>query len=123
MVPSWVRGDESLEMVSPRQQKLHFVGLGSSAGTGGAPLVADVEVFSSFQEFDDMIAIDPDIVQGKIVLWNAPFVTYGETVAYRSRGGSTIKPHGGVASLVRSIGPYSMQSPHTGGTANVTGVP
>lgn len=54
-IPHWIRGAESLQMLAPRPQKLHMVGLGGSAGTGGTPLEAEVEVFASFDEFEEKI--------------------------------------------------------------------
>ena len=43
-----------------------------------------------------------------------PFETYGQTVNYRYAGASAAAKHGAVASLIRSIGPWSMNTPHTG---------
>ena len=53
--------------------------------------------------------------KGKIVLFNVPFTTYGKTVQYRYGGASAAAKAGAIASLVRSIGPFSMNTPHTGG--------
>jgi len=44
-----------------------------------------------------------------------PFTEYGATVAYRWGGASAAAKAGAVASLVRSVGPASIASPHTGG--------
>src|SRR5690606_7183145 len=44
-----------------------------------------------------------------------PFTSYGETVQYRTRGAVEAARVGAVASLIRSVGPYGMQTPHTGG--------
>jgi carboxypeptidase Q len=49
------------------------------------------------------------------VVYNVPFTTYGETVAYRYNGASEAARYGAVASLVRSVGPYGIQTVHTGG--------
>jgi len=43
-----------------------------------------------------------------------PFTTYGETVRYRSDGAKRAGARGAVASLVRSVGPVSLRTPHTG---------
>jgi len=55
-----------------------------------------------------------DEATGKIVLYNVPFTTYGRTVQYRVRGAVEAAQAGAVASLVRSVGPYSLDTPHTG---------
>ena len=60
--------------------------------------------------------------KGKIVLYNVPFTTYGKTVQYRYRGASEAAKVGAIASLVRSVGPYSMNTPHTGTSAYEDGV-
>ncbi len=52
--------------------------------------------------------------RGKIVLFDVPFTTYRETVRYRVEGASAAARAGAVASLVRSIAPFSIRSPHTG---------
>jgi carboxypeptidase Q len=110
MVPHWVRGNESLELVAPRRANLPMLGLGMSVGTPPEGITADVVVVSSFDELE---ARSGD-VRGKIVLFDAPFTGYGETVAYRTQGASRAAQHGAVAALVRSVASASMASPHTG---------
>ncbi|HEU4800007.1 MAG TPA: M28 family metallopeptidase [Gemmatimonadales bacterium] len=110
MVPHWVRGNESLELVAPRPAHLPMLGLGMSVGTPPGGITGDVIVVSSFQELEARSSE----LQGKIVLYDAPFTGYGETVAYRTEGASRAAKHGAVAALVRSIASGSMRSPHTG---------
>ncbi len=110
MVPHWVRGEESAVMVSPRPYKLHMLGLGGSVGTPTAGITASVLAVSSFDEFARRRAE----AKGKIVLFDAPFVSYGETVRYRSGAASTAAKAGAVAALIRSVASNSMQNPHTG---------
>ena len=50
MVPRWVRGSESLTLLSPRHQHMQILGLGGSVGTGAAGIEADVFVVGSFDE-------------------------------------------------------------------------
>lgn len=119
MVPNWKRGDEQLRMVSPLQQIMPMCGLGGSVGTDGRPLRAQVLVVKSFDELEQRKAE----VRGKIVVYNIEFTKYGETVAYRYNGASKAAAHGAVASLVRSVGPYGIQTVHTGAMGYTDDVP
>jgi len=110
MVPHWVRGEESLEMLAPVPRKLQMLGLGNSVGTPAEGITAEVVVVRSFEELDRL----GEQVRGKIVVYNAPYVNYGATVEYRVRGASRAARYGAVAALVRSITPVSLQTPHTG---------
>ena len=113
MVPAWVRGAESAELVLPRAQNLPMLGLGGSIATPPAGITADVIVVSSFSD----LTANASRAAGKIVLYDVPFTTYGETVQYRARGAIEAAKVGAVAVLVRSVTPYSMRTPHTGGMA------
>src|SRR5688572_869000 len=119
MVPRWVRGAESVELVSPRRQLLPMLGLGGSFATPAQGITADVMVVTSY---DDLRARAAE-ARGKIVLFNVPFTVYGQTVAYRSGGAVAAARAGAVASLIRSVTPYSMRTPHTGGMAYNDSVP
>ena len=110
MVPHWVRGEESLEMLTPVPRKLQMLGLGNSIGTPAEGIAADAIVVRSFAELDRL----GEKVRGKIVVYNAPYVNYGATVQYRLQGASRAARYGAVAALVRSITPVSLQTPHTG---------
>jgi carboxypeptidase Q len=110
MVPHWVRGNESAELLSPRVRVLPMLGLGGSVGTPANGITASVLVVSSFDELTAKAAQAKD----KIVLFDVPFTTYGQTVAYRSGGAVAAAKVGAVAALVRSVTPYSQQTPHTG---------
>lgn len=46
--------------------------------------------------------------------YNPTWVSYGTTVAYRRNGAIEASKCGAVASLIKSIGPYSLYTPHTG---------
>ena len=110
MVPVWVRGEESAELVAPRAQRLPVLGLGGSVATPPGGITADVLVVGSFEELTARAAE----AHGKIVLFDVPFTTYGETVRYRSDGAVAAARAGAVASLIRSVTPNSQRSPHTG---------
>ena len=110
MVPHWVRGTESLEMIAPLHRKLPVLGIGGSVGTPPGGINAEVLVVRSFEELAKRAADAKD----RIVVFNAPFTTYGETVRYRYDGAAAAARAGAFASLIRSVTPYSMQTPHTG---------
>lgn len=112
-VPAWIRGDESLKLLLPFEKNLSMLGLGGSIATPKGGIKAEVLVVSSFEELD----AKEKYVRGKIVLFNTPFTTYGETVQYRYRGASAAARYGALASLIRSVAPWSMNTPHTGGMA------
>jgi carboxypeptidase Q len=111
MVPHWVRGAESAQLVLPREQNLPMLGLGGSIATPAGGISADVIVVSSFSDLKSKAAQ----ARGKIVLYDVAFTNYGETVAYRGRGAIEAAKVGAVAALVRSVTPYSQRTPHTGG--------
>ena len=119
MVPKWVRGRESLELVEPIAQSLPMLGLGNSVGTPPEGLEADVLVVNDFKALEARAGD----AKGKIVLFNAPFTNYGETVVYRSTGPSRAAAAGAVAMFVRSVGPTGLRTPHTGATNYETGTP
>ena len=110
-VPHWVRGAESAEMLEPLQKPLFILGLGGSVATPKDGITADVVAVSNFDELDKL---GRPGVAGKIVLFDAPFVDYDETVAYRTTGAMRAARYGAVAALVRSIAPRSLRDPHTG---------
>ena len=110
MVPRWVRGRESVELISPRPDTLVMLGLGGSVGTPPEGIEADVLIVSSFDELKRRASE----ARGKIVLFDAPFTTYGETGLYRRQGAIEAARAGAVASIIRSVGNYSMKTPHTG---------
>jgi carboxypeptidase Q len=111
MVPRWVRGQESAVIIEPPEHPLAILGLGGSVATPAAGIEADVMVVRDFQDLSARAAE----AKGKIVLFNVPFTTYGETVTYRSGGARAAAQHGAVAAFVRAVGPMGLRTPHTGG--------
>jgi carboxypeptidase Q len=106
-------------LVSPREVELPMLGLGGSVGTPADGITAEVLVVSSYDE----LASRASEARGRIVLFDVPFTNYGETVAYRTGGAIEAARLGAVASLIRSVGPFSMRTPHTGGMGYTAGVP
>jgi carboxypeptidase Q len=118
MVPHWVRGEESLTLLAPRRHSMPVLGLGGSVGTPPAGVRGEVMVVGSFEELEERA----DEARGRIVLFDVPFTTYGQTVQYRSRGAVAAARAGAVASLIRSVTPHSLQTPHTGAMSYQDGV-
>eukprot|EP01065_Artemidia_motanka_P029752 TRINITY_DN35835_c0_g1_i1.p1 TRINITY_DN35835_c0_g1~~TRINITY_DN35835_c0_g1_i1.p1 ORF type:complete len:569 (+),score=216.06 TRINITY_DN35835_c0_g1_i1:66-1772(+) len=117
MVPRWVRGEEQAEVVWPlvggEKYQLHMLGLGFSVGTQNSPggeITAPVLVVSDFDELDRLA----EQAKGKIVVTNPRYTGYGPTGAYRRNGASRASRYGAVAYMHRAIGPYGLQTPHTG---------
>lgn len=111
MVPHWVRGRESLELVSPRKTPLPMLGLGGSIATPKDGITAQVLVVTSFEELTSR-AVE---AKGRIVLFDPPWKDYGFNVRFRAAGASAAAKVGALAALVRSASSYSMRTPHTGG--------
>ncbi|HXT41195.1 MAG TPA: M20/M25/M40 family metallo-hydrolase, partial [Candidatus Angelobacter sp.] len=109
----------SLELRKPVREPLPMLGLGGSVGTDGEGIEAPVLVVSSFEE----LRRHQSDARGRIVVFNAPFVDYGQTVAYRLAGAIEAARAGAVASLTRSITPFSLRTPHTGMMTYSNGVP
>ena len=113
-VPHWVRGSESAtvssaSLLAPRP--LSILGLGRSIGTPPDGLEADLLVVADWAELQLRAAE----ARGAIVLLNAVYDVYPTAVAYRAFGADKVAAAGGVAVLVRSIAPWALGAPHTGG--------
>ena len=119
MVPHWVRGKESAEILAPRRRPLPVLGLGMTVGTPGRGITAEVLVVASLDELDAR----KDEVKGKIVVLNyamPPYdqdhhdAHYGSTVQIRTRGPSRAAEYGAKALLIRSVTATSLRTLHTG---------
>lgn len=125
-VPHWERGYEAAYLLSPRKTEIKILGLGHSIGTPPEGLTADVVVVDSFEELERLNSTNTDAIKGKILVFNEAYVWYGVTVEYRGRAAVEAGKYGAVATLVRSVAPFSINSPHTGSmnyAENVTKVP
>ena len=118
VVPRWERGSESVEMLSPRRERLPMLGLGGSVGTPPGGITAPVSVVTNFAELAQRAAE----VRGRIVVFNVPFTEYGETVRFRSQGAIEAAKAGAVASLIRSVADDALRTPHTGAMRYEDGV-
>ena len=136
-VPHWVRGEEKAELVSwtgqtpGTTQKIVLTALGGSVATPPEGLTAEVVVVSDWQQLH---ALPPDAVKGKILLFNHTFDkelaaegdglnAYVGGVVYRGAGPIAAGAVGAAAVLVRSVGGADFRLPHTGMTEYAPGVP
>ena len=114
--PSWARGEESAEVVSPYPQKLAVIGLGGSVPTPPQGIEAPIVVLKSYAA---VLAAPARAFKGRIVVVNQPMVRtkdesgYEKAVAARY-GASEAAKRGAVAYLVRSISTGNTRAPHTG---------
>jgi carboxypeptidase Q len=126
MVPRWVRGVETAEIVTPGRQPLVVTALGGSVPTPDEGLLAEVVEATSF---DALRAMSESAVRGRIVLWNRAMVAGDPMQGYRAlqplrtRGAAEAARRGAVASLVRSIGTLTARLPHTGAVDYEDNVP
>jgi len=123
LVPHWERGStERLHIVTPeyasRTDNLGVLALGTSIATNGT-LTAEAIVVRSFDELHQKSS--QGLTSGKIIVFNQqcdwesyPIDCYGATAIYRVYGATEASRAGGVASLIRSLTPLSMDSIHTG---------
>jgi hypothetical protein len=114
--PSWQRGVESAEVLSPFPQKLAIIGLGNSVPTPPQGIEAPIVILKSYAE---LLAARSGAFKGKIVVVNQPMTRtedgsgYGAAVEARN-GDTEAAKRGAVAYLVRSISTSNSRAPHTG---------
>ena len=112
MAPRWIRGDESLTLLSPRKHpyKMAMLGLGSSIGTGPDGVTAEVIVV---RDEADLMNKSTQ-VKGKIVLYNwycdwarLGNACYNQGSGLRGRGAVTASRYGQTAVCECSAYPYT----------------
>ena len=118
-VPHWFRGQppnnsDYAMLLEPRPLYIPVLALGNSTATpkGGLKNVKAIVVRS----FDELAALPDDKVQGRIVVWNQPWLgSYDKSVQYRAYGATKAAERGAIATLIRSVTPQSLYTLHTGG--------
>ncbi|WP_181233565.1 M20/M25/M40 family metallo-hydrolase [Enhygromyxa salina] len=128
MVPHWVRGSESAEILGPVKRPLPVLGLGMTVGTPGRGITAEVIVVADLDELDRRASE----LAGKIVVINQAMpgydyehhdASYGSTVQIRAHGPSRAGAHGAKAVLIRSVTASSLRTLHTGALNYAEGQP
>ena len=100
MVPKWVRGRESAEIIDPPLHDIAMLGLGGTVATPPAGIEAEVLPVNSFEDLQARAAD----ARGRIVLFNVPYTSYSETVTYRTTSARAAAQFGAVAVLVDPSG-------------------
>jgi carboxypeptidase Q len=125
MVPHWVRGEETGEIVSPAPQKIFLTALGGSDPTPPGGLEAEVV---EAKDLDHLKTLG-DRVRGRIVLFNKQIAAaegmegYGAGARIRHEGAVAAAKLGAVGMLLRSLGTAFLRTPHTGSMGYEEGAP
>ena len=103
-VTHWLRNQESARLVEPRDYIIAISSLGSSIGTPEEGILAYAIVVRSFDELKQR----SDEVPGRIVVFNQDYEGYPTSSSYRVFSASRAAQYGAVATLIRSVTPFSI---------------
>jgi Zn-dependent M28 family amino/carboxypeptidase len=124
-MPTWVRGEERAEVVSPFPQKLAVTALGNSGSTGPGGLEAEIVYFPTLEALRNA----PDgSLKGKIAFVSHAMKatqsgsSYGAFGPARFVGPNVAAKKGAAAIVIRSVGTDYHRNPHTGNTNFEPGV-
>jgi carboxypeptidase Q len=111
-LPSWVRGKESLTLLSPRKYPVSIpvIGLGR---TVPCDLTAEVFMVKSFEELESYGKNNPKI-KDKILFLNPEWTNYHDMFNFRSLCAIKAAEYGSSACFLRSLTPDLIGFPHTG---------
>jgi carboxypeptidase Q len=125
MMPVWVRGKETAEVLAPFPQMLRLTALGNSGATPPDGLTAQVVYFASIA---DLQAAPVGSLTGKIAFVSNAMVatqdgsSYGQFGFARFSGPNVAATKGAAAIIIKSIGSDQGRGPHTGITTFAKGV-
>ncbi|UZK70087.1 M28 family peptidase [Sphingomonas sp. S1-29] len=126
---TWVRGEETAEILAPFPQPLRLTALGNSGATPARGIEGEVVYFANY---DDLLAAPDGSLKGKIAFVSHAMTRtqdgsqYGTYGVVRRAGPGVAAKKGAAAILIRSIGTDSHRNPHAGGTnfpEGVTAIP
>lgn len=132
MVPHWVRGEKEIgRIVNSKKlgtQVVNVTALGNSVGTGPKGTVGNVV---EVQDFQELARLGKANIEGKIVFFNRPmdpklidtFGAYGGASGQRGSGPSEAAKYGAIGVVVRSLGSFQDDIPHTGSTRYALNIP
>ena len=126
IVPHWVRGEASFEVVAPYPQNMVTLAIGGSIGTPDDGITAPVVMV---QDVPALQALKREQVEGKIVYFAGRTERtrdgsgYGKAVRSRQEGPSAAATLGAVGIVIRSIGTSNNRIAHTGTLTYNIGAP
>ncbi len=125
MMPTWVRGEERAETLSPFPQKLMVTALGNSAATPDTGLEAEIAYFPTLAALQ---AVPDGSLKGKIAFVSHAMKatqdgsSYGAFGPARFIGPGIASQKGAAAIVIRSAGTDYHRNPHAGNTNFAEGV-
>lgn len=126
IVPHWVRGEASFEVVAPYPQNMVTLAIGGSIGTPEDGITAPIVMV---QDLPALQALKREQVEGKIVYFAGRTERtrdgsgYGKAVRSRQEGPSAAATLGAVGIVIRSIGTSNNRIAHTGTLTYNIGAP
>jgi Zn-dependent M28 family amino/carboxypeptidase len=117
IVPRWIRGEASFEVLAPWPQSMPTLAIGGSIGTSDAGLEGGVVMV---RDVPELLALPAGSVTGRIVFFNGRTERtrdgsgYGKAVRSRTEGPSAAASLGATGVVIRSIGTSRDRFPHTG---------
>ncbi len=115
--PTWIRAEESAQIIAPFKHELKISALGMSVSTPKEGIEAEVIHFKSIE---DLIRSPENSAKGKIVFISRKMERfrdgkgYGPAVRGRKDGAVEAAKKGALAVVIRSIGTDTHRLPHTG---------
>lgn len=117
IVPRWIRGEASFDVLSPYPRSMVTTAIGGSIGTPDEGLEAPIVMV---QDIPALQALPEGTVRGKIVFFSARMERtrdgsgYGKAVRARTEGASVAGALGAVGVVIRSVGTSKNRIAHTG---------
>lgn len=124
VVPHWERGPvESIRLIQDNGNAIVLAAL-ALGGSGPSPVDGLIAEVLEVQSLEELAALGPEKVSGRIVFFNRPFAQniylpgegYGRASDQRNRGPAAAAKLGAVGALTRSLTQSIDDVPHTGNT-------
>ncbi|XP_034937579.1 carboxypeptidase Q-like [Chelonus insularis] len=107
-VPRWIRGQETATLLSPWKKDIKILGLGYSVSTPPEGIIAEAIIVKTLEE----LKARSSEVSGKIVIYNQEYLSFEYSSEYSWVGATEAAKFGAVATLIRSVTPFSIYTPH-----------